>query len=271
MLEQISKILSGIGYAGGIIGVLAALITAVSKLQPLTLLTATLPEQVFLSKEKRATKKIIDFVLETLGLSLFFSAILFYSYLMHFKYYIWVSLVMLIFTLAGLILALSTAFSKKMREFIRKKIFEASGLYKFLYYVIYFLIFFSYISLVPYIWGSYSATINNMVPENQDLWVMSATIYIYIFILSSFLVAGLKYLIKIMESKKYDLSGKALYFLEKGTLKQWFIYHPTDKFNFLVGDSPDPYISTKYKFVGKSILITETIYLYKKDEDTSVI
>ena len=270
MLEEISGILGGVGYAGGIIGVFAAIFTAISKFQPFTFLTATLPERVFLSKEKRATKKFIDFIFEAIGISLYFSLILFYSYSAEYKYFIWISFTMFIAILVGAILVLSLATSVKMSKFIRKKIKEANKIKKFLFLLVYLIIFFSYITLIPYLWGSFSATIMDVEPKNQNLWSLIVTLYLYIIIISSILIAGLRLVTKILVSKKYGISEKVLYILEKGTLKQWFLYHPIDRMNILAGDSPNPYNSTVYKFIEKSILLTEKVYVYNEEEESTV-
>lgn len=76
----------------------------------------------------------------------------------------------------------------------------------------------------------------------------------------------MKYVINLMNTHKYELFGQTLFIKEKEIFKPWFIYHPTEKGYFIVGDTLDPYNSNEYRFIEKSVIMNEKIYVYKKDE-----
>ncbi|MEC0234970.1 hypothetical protein P4H71_11590 [Paenibacillus kribbensis] len=265
MLDQISKFLSAFGYTGGIIGLLVALFGFISKLKPITLLTSTCTEKILLSKEKRFIVTITNFCFQTLYVSLLFFGTLMYSFNLNQKHYVAISIILLTITIMGVILLILINLFEKIKIFVRSIVFSTKPLTKILTAIFYLLIIFSYISFIPYYMGSHAAAllvVDLNKTEQQTLLLSALMLSI---LLSGFLVGGLKLMFSTMNANRYNLYGRALFIQEQGTLKKWFIYHPTNKVHFILGDTPNPSESTVYRFIETTVLLNEKIYVYKAE------
>ncbi|KZE65711.1 hypothetical protein ABFT51_04920 [Paenibacillus peoriae] len=263
MFEQVSKFLSEFGYTGGIIGLLAAFF----KMQPVTLMTSTFTEKILLSKEKRFFVKVINFCLQTIYISLFFSTLLIYSYKWHYKYYLFISFFMLGVILVGMVLVFLIASFEKVKIYVRSIVLSTSPTIRTLSVIFYMLFLFSYISVLPYYVGSHTAAllVGDLNKTEQRTLLFAALILVILF--SGLLVAGLKFMIGIMDANRYNLYGRALFIQEQETLNKWFIYHPTNKVHFILGDTPNPSESTVNRFIETTVLLNEKIYVYKAERE----
>lgn len=169
-MEQLTKFFTSIGFTGGIISSVAALLALIPRFQIITLMTSTLPERVFLSKEKRLFKQVIESSLLTVGTAFYFVYVLFYSYVWSYRYYKLLSITMLIFVLLGFGIAIMINLSKRVRENVRERILSGNFYYKSLLFLLYLLFFISYFTVVPYFWGSYSANVAKKVSEQSNHW-----------------------------------------------------------------------------------------------------
>ncbi|MFB5193467.1 hypothetical protein ACE198_00920 [Neobacillus sp. KR4-4] len=258
MIEIIKEVLSKFGIPG----IIFSIILIIIKLNPITSISASPVELKLFSKEKRFYVKFI----RTLSEILFYLVLLwlitdkFFSNKEQYNSKIALFSTILIFAIFIVICAL---------DLFGKTFFNLFGTIKRRYQIVIYMIFLiyglSWILLPSYYIGTqiYSEFYNDKLTTIQQYSVLVGVLFFYLLLIIFVYFTVIKTLYRFLEF--FSNSNKNLTVVLNN--KCWYLFHPVDNEQFLLGDKPVMSKCTEFSFIEKSNLFLKTIKVEEIEEN----
>ncbi|OME07841.1 hypothetical protein BSK64_06175 [Paenibacillus odorifer] len=258
---------------GWIIPIISGLLPLILKLQPVTALTSTKLEQILLSKEKRLSLRIAEYIFHSLLISIVSSSSFFAFYgiynipfvLSHQKIIDFsMNSLAILFIVTLIILMLVSILKWKPKVKFFNWLFGTKN--KQINWIMGTLILFFIASftLIPNSLASGVVRGNIKFDGTNQVIAFTVIFVIAMFIFCLCFFGFAKHISTLVFSKFRRYSGKTFYFLEKkdGYSIKWYIYHPVDKVKYLLGDTALPEEAKLFKFIEKKELLEKEIHVY---------
>lgn len=233
----------------GIVGIIFIIVIFLIKAQPVTLVTSTNLELKLLSKEKRFSHLVLNYIIEVLSLSVVITTLTFFFLSSKLSYNNYIAMPLGVFVLIGTFIL--TYFDTKnlfIFEFVTDR-----GIRKIVLFI-YSIYLMSCIILPTYYVGTnFPAELYSGVNGFEKILRLIA-LFITYFILLIFIFKPIK---KKLTSSFKNQEKKSIY-IEIDNMK-WYIFHPIDNEYFYLGNKFKSEESTEYRFLKREDLVKTII------------
>lgn len=255
MIELIKEILTKFGVPGMIISVIVFLIS----IKPITLITSNSIEAKLLSKEKRISVTAIKYICGLFLITLMFIFITDTFFQKKEAYHSWIEIILFVLSLCGTIPII--IFDIKSKTFF--DIFKNSKKSIQISFFLLTIVCFSLWIVVPtYYIGTqlYSDFYNKSLNNSQQFGVFLAVSILYLFIsISSLPLYSFFYnFLDIRRFNPNNIKSK-IFYIELDNSKKWYLFHPTNKNQYFLGNEMYLKDCTEFKFIEVSELLKMTI------------
>ncbi|WP_438498500.1 hypothetical protein [Paenibacillus sp. IHBB 3054] len=256
MLDQIVKVInSKIIGLGGIVAILGTIILPLLKAQPITALTSTKLEKVLFTKERRASVKLAYFFLQWIISSTFAILFAFFLYTLDISFIVVTCIIIVAsFTYMTLQYIISTE-----KSLLDKHL--PNGL-NIIISILFLLVHTSSIfTALPSFFAAVVSSSNFSEDEkiSAGFWTMMAIFFAINCGVNLFLLSSARNTFKEFIRKFNKYLSEGFYIVEANSDKKWYIYHPTDKDNVLLGNKESAEEATEFRIIERKKVLEHTI------------
>jgi hypothetical protein len=251
---------------GGLVAFLAALISIVKKIHPITTLTSSNFERALLTKEKRVLVKLSRFIMQSIIYMAVIGFVSFCFYGLYSNTYFKIPkkfIIMLPNVLSYIVIISSSILINISISEINligrltsnKKTHAITFITTLAVFVL------SSTFFIPSIFASLLINGGIKYSNNTELSLIILIFVTFWFVLSIAIVGGMKFSLSQFDKKLNIASGDYFYIQENETSEKWYVYYPTSNDLFLLGDTPLSKETNVFKTMGKKELLEKKIYV----------
>lgn len=254
--NQITEMINNkIISAGGIVTILGTIFLFIFNAQPITALTSTKLEKVLFTKERRASVRIVYFILQWIisCIATLISAIFFYSIHISFSA---VACIFLATSITYLFVQYIISTEKTLLDkYLKKTLSLSISVMLLLAHII--LIFIAFPSFFAAIMNSSKLTGLTNVPS--DYWLSIGVFAIIICGFNILALLNVRNTLREFSKKINKFISEGFYINEKDSSVKWYIYHPIDKDNILLGNKEPNGEATEFRIIERKKVLDYTI------------
>lgn len=256
MWDQIVGFLSNklIG-AGGLVAILGAIILPLLKAQPITALTSTKLERILFTKERRASVKLAYFIVQW-GISCTLPILIaFFLYTIHISFIVVTCIIIVAsFTYMTLQYIISTE-----KSLLDKYLPNGINL---LLSMIFLLVHTTLIFVALPSFYAAAASSGNFSADGEipaGFWTAMAILFAINCFVNLFLLISARSIFKEFIKKFNKYLSEGFYIVEENSDKKWYVFHPTDKDNILLGNKESAEEATEFRIIARKKVLEHTI------------
>ncbi|MEK3658198.1 hypothetical protein NSQ29_01385 [Paenibacillus sp. FSL F4-0236] len=256
MWDQIIGFLSNklIG-AGGLVAILGAIILPLLKAQPITALTSTRLERVLFTKERRASVKLAYFIVQWIISCTLATLFAFFLYTLNISFIV-VTCIIIVASFTYMTLQYIVSTKKSLLD---KHL--SSGL-NIIISVMFLLVHTATIFTALPSFFAGVASFSNFSADDKitaEFWIMMAIFFAVNCVVNLFLLLSARNTFKEFIKKFNKYISEGFYIVEANSDKKWYVFHPTDKDNILLGNKESAEEATEFRIIERKKVLEYTI------------